>query len=46
MEKGTNLLILVKLSLNRLENEHLNNVGNYRAVKEVPLPFHEMDSDG
>ncbi|XP_035547852.1 phosphate transporter PHO1 isoform X1 [Juglans regia] len=30
----------------RLENEHLNNVGNYRAVKEVPLPFHEMDSDG
>ncbi|KAB1219297.1 Phosphate transporter PHO1 [Morella rubra] len=30
----------------RLENEHLNNVGKYRAVKEVPLPFHEMDSDG
>ncbi|KAG2727851.1 hypothetical protein I3760_01G178500 [Carya illinoinensis] len=30
----------------RLENEHLNNVGNYRAGKEVPLPFHDMDSDG
>ncbi|KAL2613442.1 hypothetical protein R1flu_025134 [Riccia fluitans] len=23
----------------RLENEHLNNVGHYRAVKTVPLPF-------
>ncbi|KAK4712429.1 hypothetical protein R3W88_006942 [Solanum pinnatisectum] len=23
----------------RLENEHLNNVGNYRASKSVPLPF-------
>ncbi|XP_062167299.1 phosphate transporter PHO1 [Alnus glutinosa] len=30
----------------RLENEHLNNVGNYRAVKEVPLPFRDIDSDG
>ncbi|RYR38330.1 hypothetical protein Ahy_A09g043355 [Arachis hypogaea] len=29
----------------RLENEHLNNVGRYRAVKTVPLPFREMDSD-
>ncbi|KAF8014362.1 hypothetical protein BT93_H0256 [Corymbia citriodora subsp. variegata] len=29
----------------RLENEHLNNVGNFRAVKAVPLPFREMDSD-
>ncbi|XP_019461907.1 PREDICTED: phosphate transporter PHO1 [Lupinus angustifolius] len=28
----------------RLENEHLNNVGRYRAVKTVPLPFRE-DSD-
>ncbi|KAF9677260.1 hypothetical protein SADUNF_Sadunf08G0089400 [Salix dunnii] len=25
----------------RLENEHLNNAGKYRAVKTVPLPFHE-----
>ncbi|KAL6519894.1 Acid phosphatase pho1 [Orobanche minor] len=25
----------------RLENEHLNNVGKFRAVKTVPLPFHE-----
>ncbi|KAK9289022.1 hypothetical protein L1049_017493 [Liquidambar formosana] len=30
----------------RLENEHLNNVGNFRAVKAVPLPFRETDSDG
>ncbi|KAL8052791.1 hypothetical protein ABFX02_05G027700 [Erythranthe guttata] len=27
----------------RLENEHLNNVGKFRAVKIVPLPFHEVD---
>lgn len=30
----------------RLENEHLNNVGKYRAVKTVPLPFRDIDSDG
>lgn len=30
----------------RLENEHLNNVGKFRAVKTVPLPFRENDSDG
>ncbi|KAJ3694343.1 hypothetical protein LUZ60_009823 [Juncus effusus] len=29
----------------RLENEHLNNVGKFRAVKTVPLPFHEVDQD-
>ncbi|KAI4318063.1 hypothetical protein L6164_025872 [Bauhinia variegata] len=29
----------------RLENEHLNNAGHYRAVKAVPLPFRETDSD-
>ncbi|XP_068667073.1 phosphate transporter PHO1-like isoform X2 [Aristolochia californica] len=29
----------------RLENEHLNNVVKFRAVKAVPLPFREMDSD-
>ncbi|KAJ6800569.1 phosphate transporter PHO1-3 [Iris pallida] len=29
----------------RLENEHLNNAGKYRAVKTVPLPFHEVDQD-
>ncbi|KAF8401951.1 hypothetical protein HHK36_012902 [Tetracentron sinense] len=29
----------------RLENEHLNNVGKFRAVKTVPLPFREMDWD-
>lgn len=25
----------------RIENEHLNNVGKYRAVKAVPLPFND-----
>lgn len=30
----------------RLENEHLNNAGNFRAVKTVPLPFHEVDEEG
>ncbi|XP_026401036.1 phosphate transporter PHO1-like [Papaver somniferum] len=29
----------------RLENEHLNNVGKFRAVKSVPLPFRGIDSD-
>lgn len=31
----------------RLENEHLNNVGKYRAFKSVPLPFsyYEIDND-
>ncbi|XP_051122380.1 phosphate transporter PHO1-3-like isoform X2 [Andrographis paniculata] len=27
----------------RLENEHLNNADKFRAVKTVPLPFHEVD---
>ncbi|KAF6166968.1 hypothetical protein GIB67_030661 [Kingdonia uniflora] len=31
----------------RLENEHLNNVGKYRAFKSVPLPFnYNEDEDG
>ncbi|KAL6339965.1 hypothetical protein AAG906_038800 [Vitis piasezkii] len=33
----------------RLENEHLNNVGKYRAFKSVPLPFNydeDEESDG
>ncbi|RLN25440.1 hypothetical protein C2845_PM07G04290 [Panicum miliaceum] len=29
----------------RLENEHLNNAGKFRAVKTVPLPFDEEDED-
>lgn len=29
----------------RLENEHLNNAGKFRAVKVVPLPFHEVEED-
>jgi hypothetical protein len=29
----------------RLENEHLNNAGHYRAIKPVPLPFHEVAED-
>eukprot|EP00850_Spirogloea_muscicola_P016043 SM000127S26659 [mRNA] locus=s127:380596:386087:+ [translate_table: standard] len=27
----------------RLENEHLNNVGRFRAVKTVPLPFRDLE---
>lgn len=30
---------IVHGTLCRIENEHLNNVGKYRAVKAVPLPF-------
>ncbi|KAJ9563651.1 hypothetical protein OSB04_008811 [Centaurea solstitialis] len=30
----------------RLENEHLNNAGKFRAVKTVPLPFHEIKMGG
>ncbi|GAB4843099.1 Acid phosphatase pho1 [Ancistrocladus abbreviatus] len=29
----------------RLENEHLNNVGKFRAVNTVPLPFREIGLD-
>ncbi|KAG6654017.1 phosphate transporter PHO1 homolog 1-like [Carya illinoinensis] len=29
----------------RLENEHLNNAGKFRAVKTIPLPFHEVDEE-
>ncbi|KAL0013987.1 hypothetical protein SO802_001056 [Lithocarpus litseifolius] len=29
----------------RLENEHLNNVGEYRAFKSVPLPFYYDDDE-
>ncbi|KAI5074286.1 hypothetical protein GOP47_0010247 [Adiantum capillus-veneris] len=29
----------------RLENEHLNNVGNFRATKVIPLPFINPDED-
>ncbi|PRQ36681.1 hypothetical protein RchiOBHm_Chr4g0394311 [Rosa chinensis] len=34
------------ISYVELENEHLNNVGKFRAVKTVPLPFRDADSDG
>ncbi|PQM35298.1 phosphate transporter PHO1 homolog 3 [Prunus yedoensis var. nudiflora] len=30
----------------RLENEHLNNVGKYRAFKSVPLPFNYDEDQG
>ena len=37
------LLVIIKRLLDflliRLENEHLNNVGKYRAFDSVPLPF-------
>ncbi|XP_054808894.1 phosphate transporter PHO1 homolog 1-like isoform X2 [Prosopis cineraria] len=29
----------------RLENEHLNNAGKFRAVKTVPLPFLEVEEE-
>lgn len=29
----------------RLENEHLNNAGKFRAVDNVPLPFHEVGEE-
>ncbi|KAG5237256.1 phosphate transporter PHO1 [Salix suchowensis] len=29
----------------KLENEHLNNVGKYRAFKSVPLPFNTLEDD-
>ncbi|WVZ73198.1 hypothetical protein U9M48_021539 [Paspalum notatum var. saurae] len=29
----------------RLENEHINNAGKFRAVKTVPLPFRELETD-
>lgn len=29
----------------RLENEHLNNVGRFRAFRSVPLPFHYQDQN-
>lgn len=42
------LLVFItnKILRHRIENEHLNNVGKFRAVKTVPLPFRETDSDG
>lgn len=33
------------LCASRLENEHLNNVGKYRAFKSVPLPFSYYEED-
>ncbi|KAK9189146.1 hypothetical protein WN944_020552 [Citrus x changshan-huyou] len=30
----------------RLENEHLSNVGKYRAFKSVPLPFNDDEDEG
>eukprot|EP00053_Salpingoeca_punica_P016566 m.156763 g.156763 ORF g.156763 m.156763 type:complete len:645 (-) comp16996_c0_seq4:512-2446(-) len=29
----------------RLENEHLNNAGEFRAVREIPLPYEYLASD-
>lgn len=36
---------LVLLMPHRIENEHLNNVGKYRATKTVPLPFEDPARD-
>ncbi|RUP26446.1 LOW QUALITY PROTEIN: EXS family-domain-containing protein [Jimgerdemannia flammicorona] len=29
----------IQWNIFRLENEHLNNVGHFRAIKDIPLPF-------
>lgn len=44
--KQTQTLTPVRITLCvcRIENEHLNNVGKYRAVKTVPLPFKEFEN--
>lgn len=39
----TKMIDRIVFLLNRLENEHLNNAGKFRALKIVPLPFHEVD---
>lgn len=39
------LFMILTFFFIRLEHEHLNNVGHYRAVKTVPLPFRDADSD-
>ena len=28
-----------------MENEHVNNVGKFRAVKTVPLPFRDNEGE-
>ncbi|KAI8096292.1 EXS family-domain-containing protein [Halteromyces radiatus] len=33
----------IQWNIFRLENEHLNNCGQYRAIKEIPLPFAMME---
>ncbi|MBA0759444.1 hypothetical protein Gotri_022330 [Gossypium trilobum] len=33
------------LKMSRLENEHLNNVGKFRAFKSAPLPFNYEDDE-
>ncbi|KAA3467286.1 phosphate transporter PHO1-like protein 7-like [Gossypium australe] len=33
------------LQMSRLENEHLNNVGKFRAFKSVPLLFNYEDDE-
>jgi xenotropic and polytropic retrovirus receptor 1 len=32
-------------SLLRVENEHCNNVGNYRAARDIPLPYKLQDDE-
>lgn len=33
----------MNIFVGRLENEHLNNVGKFRAFRSVPLPFNYHD---
>ncbi|CAH2037813.1 unnamed protein product [Thlaspi arvense] len=45
-QKKVYFIAMVSLLQNILENEHLNNVGKYRAFKSVPLPFnYDEDED-
>ncbi|KAF2290112.1 hypothetical protein GH714_002657 [Hevea brasiliensis] len=53
LHKETSIAIVASLEIIRrgiwnffrLENEHLNNVGKYRAFKSVPLPFNYDEDD-
>jgi hypothetical protein len=44
-EKQSQILLI--LCIDRLENEHIGNTDQYRATREVPLPYsRENDQDG
>lgn len=41
-KRSEDKILMIFVFAIRLENEHLNNVGKYRAFKSVPLPFQEL----